>query len=92
MSRFNLGPVLNALPKTPIRVFRGLAGARVDGFWMDPGQTEPVTGITANVQDDELGRRADEVLHDSKRWKVMLEADWSGHGYRKFIAGRTPNC
>ena len=119
----NMAAALAVMPKTSIRVFRPLAGARVDGFWMDPGQMEPIQGVTAIVQpstpeemaliaggesidaavtiytthqllvaDDVKGRQADEVLYQDERWKLIQETDWSGQGFRKFIAGRTPTC
>ncbi len=47
--RLNMGPALRAVPTSPLRIFRPLAGARINGFFVDPGDTELVHGVRAHV-------------------------------------------
>jgi len=45
------------------------------------------TKTELRMADDEQGLEADRVEYRNKNYKVMSAADWSGQGFRIFIAG-----
>lgn len=45
------------------------------------------TGTVLQTTNDILGTLADHVEHNGQRYKVKSAADWSGQGFRTFIAG-----
>jgi len=70
-------------PTTPqqMRFLRGAGGEEVD---------EAITIYTKQdlkVTDDKLGLEADRVDYRGKRYKIISAFDWSGQGFRTYIAG-----